>query len=151
MDDFSLKLLANKDLSHIFALFGVTGSVLTYAFGGWSGILELLLWFFAADYVTGCYASLKEKKGLRSTIGFRGLGKKGLMLLMVFLGRQIDVALSLDIVMNSIIYFWLANELVSILENYARCDIKTPNILSKVLAILQEKKGESQDNNTRGA
>jgi len=73
------------------------------------------------------------------------------MLLMVFLGRQIDVALSLDIVMNSIIYFWLANELVSILENYARCDIKTPNILSKVLAILQEKKGESQDNNTRGA
>lgn len=145
MDNFSLKLLANKDYTQWYTLSGFTGGFISYAFGGWSGILEILLLVFAVDYISGCAASIKEKKGLKSTVGFFGICKKGLMLLMVFLGHRFDLALGLNIVMNGIIYFWLANELVSILENYARCGLKTPVILNKILTILQEKSGEKTE------
>jgi Phage-related holin (Lysis protein) len=57
--------------------------------GSWSFYIV----FFAVDYITGCAASLKEKKGLKSTIGFWGLFKKGLILLMVFMVHRIDIAL----------------------------------------------------------
>lgn len=142
MEHFTFKILANKDYAFGYSIFGVLGSIGTYAFGGWSGLLEILILFFAIDYISGCAASIKEGKGLRSTIGFWGLGKKGLMLLMVFLAHRIDLALGLNFVMNGVIYFWLANELVSILENYTRCGLKTPPVFKKILTIMQEKSGE---------
>ncbi|MBA9088579.1 toxin secretion/phage lysis holin [Fontibacillus solani] len=135
----NFKLLANKDYSSFYTLSGVTGGILTYAFGGWSGLLELLIIVFAIDYVTGCLAALKTGKGLKSSIGFWGIIKKGLMLLLVFLGHRIDVALGLNFVMNGSIYFWLANESVSILENYGRLKIKTPPVFKKIFTIFKEK------------
>ncbi|MNW48778.1 Holin family protein [compost metagenome] len=138
----NFKLLANKDYSSFYALSGVTGGILTYAFGGWSGLLELLVIVFAVDYVTGCAASVRSGKGLKSSVGLWGILKKGLMLLLVFLGHRIDVALGVDFVMNATIYFWLANELVSIVENYGRLDIKTPKVFKKVITVLQEKNDE---------
>lgn len=146
LENITFKLLANKDLSHMYFISGILGSSLTYAFGGWSGTLELLLWVFAIDYITGCAASIKEGKGLRSAVGFWGLFKKGLMLLMVFLGHRIDLALDFNVVMNGVIYFWLANELISIIENYGRCGLKTPTIFRKVIAILQEKSEDDKNN-----
>lgn len=111
-------------------------------YGGWTGVLELLIIVFGIDYVSGIAASIKEGRGLRSTVGFFGLCKKGMMLLMVFLGHKLDVALGTSIVMNGVIYFWLANEVVSILENYTRCGLKTPTVFKDILTILQEKNRE---------
>lgn len=142
MDKITFKLLANKDHSLFYALSGITGSIVSYAFGGWSGVLELLLLFFAVDYITGCAVSIKTGRGLRSKIGFLGIMKKGLMLLLVFLGHRIDLALGMNFVMNGTIYFWLANELVSIVENYGRLGFKVPPIFKKVITVLQEKNGE---------
>ncbi len=105
--------------------------------------MEILLLTFAVDYISGVAASIKEGKGLRSTIGFYGLCKKGLMLLMVLLGHRIDVAFDLNIVMHGVVYFWLANELVSILENLTRCGLKTPPVFNKILTILKEKENST--------
>ncbi len=143
MYDLSFKFLANRDWTWLYTLSGFFGAIITYAFGGWSGNLELLFVFFAVDYITGCAASLKERKGLKSTIGFWGLFKKGLILLMVFMAHRIDMALGTNYVMSGVIYFWLANELVSSLENYGRIGIKVPGILRKVITVLQVKSEES--------
>lgn len=149
MDHFPYKLLANRDFSFFYACSGMAGSAITYAFGGWSGILEILFLFFIVDYISGCFASIKEGKGLRSTLGFWGLLKKGLMLLIVLIGHRIDVALGLNFVMSGVIYFWLSNELVSILENYSRLGMRTPDALTKVLAILQDKGSTGHDQQTK--
>ncbi|QJD88131.1 phage holin family protein [Cohnella herbarum] len=140
----SFKLLANKDWSFLYALSGVGGSITTYAFGGWSGVLELLFIFFAIDYITGCAASLKEKRGLQSIVGFWGLLKKGLVLLMVFLGHRIDLAMGTNFTMSGVIWFWLANELVSIVENYGRIGIRVPHVLRKVITTLQDGEGRNE-------
>ena len=70
LNDFSFKFLANRDWTWLFTLSGFGGAIFTYAFGGWSGILELLLIFFAIDYIIGCAASLKERKGLKAQLDF---------------------------------------------------------------------------------
>ncbi|OME50673.1 hypothetical protein BSK59_22420 [Paenibacillus odorifer] len=115
------------------------GSILSYSFGGWSGLLEILLLMFLIDYLSGCFASLKSGKGLKSSIGFWGLIKKGMMLLMVLLGHRIDLALNMNIVMNGTIFFWISNELVSIFENYGRMKIDIPPIYKKIFTIFKDK------------
>ncbi|MBH5316691.1 phage holin family protein [Paenibacillus sp. GSMTC-2017] len=145
MENFTFKFLANRDWTMLYATSGFFGSLLSYMFGGWTGILELLIIVFGIDYISGIAASIIERKGVKSTVGFIGLGKKGLVLLTVFLGYKLDQALGLTIVMNGVIYFWLSNEMVSILENYARCGLKTPEVFKKILTILQEKSGEKTE------
>lgn len=139
MNDFNLKLIANRDLSPYYALTGVIGTFVSYAFGGWSGLLEVLLLMFVVDYISGVAASLITGKGLKSSIGFWGLIKKGLMLLMVLLGHRIDLALNMNLVMNGTIIFWMSNELVSIFENYGRCKIDIPPVYKKLFTIFKEK------------
>ncbi|ASA26384.1 hypothetical protein B9T62_19475 [Paenibacillus donghaensis] len=131
--------MANKDYSFLYALSGAGGSILSYSFGGWSGLLEILLLMFAIDYISGCVASLKSGKGLKSSIGFWGLIKKGMMLLMVLLGHRIDLALNMNLVMNGTIVFWISNELVSIFENYGRMKINIPPIYKKIFTIFKDR------------
>ncbi|MEK4008319.1 phage holin family protein [Paenibacillus sp. FSL H3-0333] len=145
MNDFNLKLLANRDYTFLYAASGIGGTIVSYAFGGWSGLLEILLLAFVVDYLSGCAASVKTGKGLKSSVGFWGLIKKGLMLLMVFMGHRIDLALGMNIVMNGSIFFWLANEGVSIIENYGRLDLKIPPVFSKVFTIFQERATVQED------
>ncbi|MNC33575.1 Holin family protein [compost metagenome] len=109
-------------------------------------MLEVLLWAFVVDYVSGVAASIKSGKGLKSSIGFLGLCKKGLMLLIVLLAHRIDAAMDLNYVMNGTICFWLANEGVSITENYGRFGLKIPAVFKKIFAIFQEQSGSSEKN-----
>ncbi|WP_342421919.1 phage holin family protein [Paenibacillus sp. FSL E2-0178] len=148
MNDFNLKLIANRDYTFLYAASGIIGTIVSYAFGGWSGLLEILLWAFVIDYFSGCAASVKTGKGLKSSVGFWGLIKKGMMLLMVFLGHRIDLALGMTIVMNGTIFFWLANEGVSIIENYGRLDLKIPPVFTKVFTIFQERATANQEDKT---
>lgn len=117
-------------------------------YGGWTQLIELLLIFIAVDYATGIIASLREGKGLNSEVGFWGLGKKGLLLLVVFLGHRIDIALQIDYVMNGAIFFYLTNELLSIVENYGRIGMPLPPVIKKIITVLKEKTDdkESEDN-----
>jgi toxin secretion/phage lysis holin len=118
----------------------VIGTVATYAFGGWSQLFAVFLLTIAIDYVTGIAASLKEKKGLNSEVGFWGLAKKGLMLLIIMLAHRMDIAFEIDILMTGAIYFYLANELISITENYGRLGLPMPDSIRKLIEILKNKK-----------
>lgn len=95
------------------------------------------------DYVTGLAASIKEGKGLSSKIGFWGLAKKGLMLLVVILAHRLDVLMGTNVIMIGSIYFYLANELISVTENYGRLGLPLPNWIKEIIAIFKQKGGRT--------
>lgn len=118
---------------------GVLGAILTYSYGGWS---ELLSFFFLAmviDYVTGIGASIKEQKGLSSKVGFLGIFKKFLMAVVVVMAHRMDILLGSSVIMTGAIYFYLANELISITENYGRLGLPMPDQVKQVIQILKAK------------
>ena len=120
------------------ALFGTVG---TYFFGGWSELISFFLLAIVIDYGTGIAASIKEGNGLSSSVGFWGIAKKGLMLLVVILAHRLDVLMGTDVIMIGSIYFYLANELISVTENYGRLGLPLPNWIREIIAIFKKKGG----------
>lgn len=118
----------------------VGGSLVTYLFGGWSALLGVLVSFVVADYITGVLAAATEGK-LNSEVGLKGIAKKILIFILVAIGHQIDLALGLggDLVRDAAIYFYLANELLSILENTGRMGLPIPGVLKKAVEVLNGK------------
>lgn len=118
---------------------GAIGAVITFAFGGWTEALILLFVLMAADYVSGIAASIKEGKGLNSAVGFWGLGKKGFVLLMILIAHRVDLLLQTDVVMNGATYFYIANEFLSIIENYGRIGLPVPQRLRNIVSVLRDR------------
>ncbi|MBW7460184.1 holin family protein [Paenibacillus sepulcri] len=117
------------------------GSTLMFAYGIWPESLSLLLVAMGVDYLTGVTAALMEKKGLSSLVGSWGLARKGIMLLVILLAHRIDILLELDnIAMGGAIYFYLANELISITENLGRIGVPMPERLRDLIQVLKNKK-----------
>ena len=122
------------------------GAILGYLFGGWSALLGILLAFVVTDYITGIVAAALEG-ALSSQIGFRGISKKIMIFVIVAIGHLIDKALVLNAVLiNAAIFFYMANELISIIENAGRIGLPVPGILQKAIAMLKEKGGEDIGN-----
>ncbi|NQX66817.1 phage holin family protein [Paenibacillus alba] len=117
----------------------VFGTMLTYAFGGWNELMALFLMAILIDYLTGIAASIKEQRGLNSQVGFWGLARKGLMLLVIMLAHRMDLLFDTELMMTAAIYFYLANELISITENYGRLGLPLPSFLKQMIQILRSK------------
>ncbi|MFF2888779.1 holin family protein [Paenibacillus sp. NPDC057967] len=119
---------------------GIVGSIITFAFGGWVESLTVLVVAMGMDYVSGVAASIKEGKGLNSAFGAWGLARKGLMLLVILLAHRVDILLETsNVTMGAAIYFYIANELISITENYGRMGLPLPEKIRKLIAVLKEK------------
>ncbi|NRF91515.1 phage holin family protein [Paenibacillus frigoriresistens] len=118
---------------------GVLGAVLTYSFGGWSELLGFFLFAMAVDYVTGIGASIKEQKGLSSKVGFLGIFKKFLMAVVVAMAHRMDILLGSNVIMTGAIYFYLANEMISITENYGRLGLPLPTQVKQIIQVLKSK------------
>jgi toxin secretion/phage lysis holin len=125
---------------------GVVGSFVAWLFGGWDTALATLLIFMAVDYVTGLIvaAAGKSPKGkLSSKIGWRGLAKKCVSLLLVLVAAQLDVVLGMDYVRAGVCVAFLCNEVISILENAGLMGVPLPAALKNAVELLQSKgKGE---------
>lgn len=117
----------------------VVGASLSYAFGGWSELLSFFLLAIAVDIVTGSWASVKEGRGLSSAVGSVGLAKKALMFLAILLAHRMDVLMETDVIMTGAVYFYLANELVSIVENYGRVGLPLPDGVKRIIAVLKDR------------
>lgn len=125
---------------------GLVGSFVAKAFGGWDSALVTLLFFMIVDYVSGLvvagvfHKSKKSENGaLESHAGWKGLCKKGMTLLFVLVAYRLDLALGLDFVRTTVIIGFMANELISIVENAGLMGIKLPAVLSKAIDILTQK------------
>lgn len=103
--------------------------------------LTVLVIAMGMDYISGVLASIKEGRGLNSLFGAWGLAKKGLMLLVILLAHRIDILLDLqNATMGAATYFYIANELISITENYGRLGLPMPDYIRKLIEVLKEKK-----------
>lgn len=117
------------------------GAIISYLFGGWSQLLGVLLTFVAIDYITGVAAAAIEGK-LSSSVGLKGIAKKVFIFVIVAVAHLVDQALgNNNMFMTAVVFFYLANELLSILENAGRVGLPVPEIIQKAVEIL---KGKSQ-------
>ncbi len=126
---------------------GFAGVLLAFTFGGWSDLLSIFLVIIIIDYITGVLAAIKDKTGLNSKIGFWGITRKALMFLVILLAHQIDIVLGQDlgVVKSGAIYFYMANELISITENYGRLGLPLPNKIIRIIKILKNKENQDDD------
>lgn len=126
-----------KDTNTIQLTFAVIGGWLGYFLGGWDGFLYALLAFVVIDYITGLMAAVLNKK-LSSETGARGIFKKVLIFIMVGIGNIIDTYLIQNgsAMRTAVIFFYLSNEGISIIENAAVIGLPVPDKLRAVLEQL---------------
>ncbi|SMF88124.1 toxin secretion/phage lysis holin [Paenibacillus uliginis N3/975] len=129
--------------SHVIkTISAVSGALMGYMFGGWSLLIHLLLWFVIVDWLTG-WAAAWINGELKSRKGYFGIARKVAIFLLVALSHFIDNALGgLQYFQNAVVFFYLANELLSILENVGRMGLPVPKVLRKAIEIFNEKSGE---------
>ena len=126
--------------------FTAVGGWLGYFLGGCDGLLYTLLAFVILDYLTGVMCAIVDKK-LSSEIGFRGIFKKVLIFVLVGVGHLMDVQIlgAAGVLRTAVIFFYLSNEGVSLVENAAHLGLPIPKKLKAVLEQLHdrsEKDGE---------
>ena len=120
--------------------------------GGWDTMLMVLVGCMVIDYITGWIVAIlgksqKTESGyLDSNIGFRGILKKCMIILMVLLGAMLDKAIGQQNVFRSmVVFFYIANEGLSILENMALSGVPFPKTIKKALEQLKQKNDEPPD------
>ncbi|MNW56494.1 Holin family protein [compost metagenome] len=122
----------------------VGGSAASFLFGGWSSLLNILLAFVVVDYLSGVGAAAKEGK-LSSRIGTWGIAKKVMIFAIVAVAHLVDSALGdAHLFRDAAIFFYLSNELLSLLENAGRLGAPIPPMLQKGIAVLRGKGGSEE-------
>ena len=109
----------------------VAGSLITYLFGGWTALIHILVAFVVIDYVTGVLAAGVNGK-IDSSVGMRGVAKKVFIFVIVACGHLVDGAMGTADIVDAAIYFYIANELISILENAGEIGLPVPDILKTI-------------------
>jgi toxin secretion/phage lysis holin len=119
----------------------IIGSCVGYFLGGYDGFLYALVAFVVIDYLTGVMGAILEKR-VSSEVGFRGIFKKVLIFCLVGIGNMIDVYLLKNgsAIRTAVIFFYLSNEGISILENTGKIGLPIPGKLKNILKQLKEHK-----------
>lgn len=132
-----------------FASIGAIGSTIASLFGGWSSDLTTLLIFMAIDFITGLIVagifkkSKKTKNGaLESNIGFKGIGKKVMILLFVLIGYRLDLLLGSNYIKTALVIAFICNETISITENAGLMGIPIPKPIRNAIDILKSKEDD---------
>ena len=126
-------------------VFAAIGGGIGWFLGGADGFLYALIAFVVIDYITGVMCAIVDKK-LSSEVGFRGIFKKVLIFVMVGVGNIIDVQVlgQAGILRTAVIFFYLSNEGVSMLENAGHLGLPIPAKLKAVLEQLHDR-AEKED------
>ena len=140
MRDFSIDLIWTKLQIAITAIGGWLG----YVLGGMDGLLIALVVFITIDYITGIMCAIIDKK-LSSAVGFKGIFKKVLILMLVGIANVIDVHVvgTGSALRGATVCFYLSNEGLSILENTVHLGLPVPDKLKEVLSQLHHR-GEKE-------
>lgn len=120
--------------------FTAFGGFLGWFLGGVDGFLYALIAFTVIDYITGVMCAITDKK-LSSSVGFKGICRKVLIFTLVGIGNIVDVYVlgQGGVLRTAVIFFYLSNEGVSILENSAHLGLPIPEKLKEVLEQLHER------------
>ena len=125
-------------------VFTMLGGWIGYFVGGCDGLLYALLAFVAIDYITGVMCAIADRK-LSSEVGFKGICRKVLIFLLVGIANVLDVNVigTGSVLRTAVIFFYISNEGVSLLENAAHLGLPVPDKMKAVLEQLH-KKGEDE-------
>ena len=125
--------------------FAAIGGWLGWFFGGADGFLYALIAFVVIDYLTGVMCAIVDHK-LSSEVGFKGIFKKVLIFIMVGIGNIIDVQVlgQAGVLRTAVIFFYLSNEGVSLMENAGHLGLPIPAKLKAVLEKLHDR-AEKED------
>ena len=121
-------------------VFAAVGGWLGYFLGGCDGLLIALVIFVTCDYLTGIMCAISDKK-LSSEVGFKGICRKVLIFTLVGIGNILDVYVlgGTGVLRTAVIFFYLSNEGVSLLENAAHLGLPIPEKLKEVLEQLHDR------------
>ena len=145
MRNFSIDIIWAKIQMAVAAIGGWLG----YFLGGMDGLMIALIIFMALDYVTGLMCAVIDKK-LSSAVGFKGICKKVLILMLVGVANVVDIHIvgTGSALRSAVICFYLSNEGLSLLENAAHIGLPIPDKMKDVLAQLhgrEDKKDHAQE------
>lgn len=132
---------------------GAVGGAIAAAFGGWDAALATLLIFMTVDYISGLivagvfHNSKKTESGtLESRAGWKGLCRKAVTLLFVLIAYRLDLVIGVNYIRDAVIIGFIANELISIVENAGLMGVPLPAVIQNAIDILTKK----SDDNTQG-
>lgn len=148
---------SSNSLEHITRLLATVGGCIAGLYGGWNGTMTVLVIFMVADYMLGCACALTGKSTktdgghFLSTVAFVGLLKKATIMLVVLLAVQLDNAVGGAAAMfqTAAVFFYLANEGLSIVENCGLLGVPVPKVLKNALEALRDK-GDTGDKDDTG-
>ena len=121
-------------------IFTAVGGWLGYFLGGCDGLLITLVVFAVTDYITGVMCAIADKK-LSSEIGFKGICRKVIIFMLVGIAHVLDINVIAtgSVLRTAVIFFYLSNEGVSLLENAAHLGLPVPEKLKDVLEQLHDR------------
>jgi len=135
----------------IFGILGIIGSFIAEALGGWDAALSTLIIFMGVDYITGLivagvfHNSEKTENGtLESRAGYKGLCRKGVILLIVLIAVRLDLVVGSDLIRDAVIIAFICNETISIIENAGLMGVPIPKTLKRAIEILAKKDEEEK-------
>ena len=127
-------------------IFTAVGGWLGYFLGGCDGLLIALVVFAVTDYITGVMCAIADKK-LSSEIGFKGICRKVIIFMLVGIAHVLDVNVIAtgSVLRTAVIFFYLSNEGVSLLENAAHLGLPVPEKLKDVLEQLHDRAEKEEE------
>lgn len=131
---------------YVCTLIGLLGTLVAKLFGGWSEDMVTLVIFMAIDFIMGLivagifHKSNKSQTGaLNSHVGWKGLCKKGVVLVFVLIAHRLDILLGSDYIRTTTIIGFITNEVISIVENAGLMGIPLPEVIVKAIEVLKHK------------
>ena len=135
-------------LEHHSTHFTAVGGWLGYFLGGCDGLLYALIAFVVIDYITGVMCAIIDRK-LSSAVGFKGIFRKVLIFLLVGIANIIDVQVigTGAVLRTAVIFFYISNEGVSLLENAGHLGLPIPEKIKTVLEQLHDRAENGKEGN----
>ncbi|MDD6279840.1 MAG: phage holin family protein [Oscillospiraceae bacterium] len=128
------------------------GAAASYLIGGFDGTVITLLIFIVIDLVSGITVAAvfrrspkSESGSLRSSVCFRGLCGKGMILMFVLIGRRLDLSLGTDYIRDGVCIAFASGELLSIIENAGIMGIPMPSVITKAVDLLGKENRKNND------
>ena len=126
---------------------GILGSGIASIFGGWDAALITLLIFMGVDYFTGLLVAgvfhkspKTEGGGLESRAGWKGLVRKGVVLLIVLVAARLDLLIGDGcFIRDAVVIAFVVNETLSIIENAGLMGVPVPEVLTRAIEVLKKK------------
>lgn len=131
---------------------GAIGAAIAQIYGGWSAAMTTLIICMAIDYITGLivagifHKSRKTDDGkLNSLVGWKGLVRKGITLLIILIAARLDLLLGTTLIKDTAVIAFIANEVISIVENAGIIGIPIPKVILNAISVLKDEADAGSD------